>query len=135
MTSSSTSTTTEVLRQEPPRASDGTSNGAIAGLAPGVKPDFPLSKGVQQSAHLQLGLKDRLIYWAMLAAVHAFSLLPDFFLYKMGVAGGLLFYLLDKRHVRIGTRNLEIAFPERTDAERRRILRASYINLGRTAAE
>lgn len=32
-------------------------------------------------------------------------------------------------------RNLEIAFPGRSDLERRAILRASYMNLGRTAAE
>ena len=31
--------------------------------------------------------------------------------------------------------NLAIAFPEKSEAERRRILRASYINLGRSAVE
>ena len=137
MTSPSTSSNTEVLRQHPPRAADGSSNGAANGAASdaGIKPDFPLSKGIGQSAQLRLSLKDRLIYWAMLATVHAFSLLPDFILYKMGVLGGLLFHRVDKRHVKIGIRNLEIAFPERSDADRRRILRASYVNLGRTAAE
>jgi KDO2-lipid IV(A) lauroyltransferase len=137
MTSTSTSPNTEVLRQHPPRAINGSSNGAAndAATDAGIKPDFPLSRGVSQSAQLRLGLRDRLIYWAMLAAIHGLSLLPDFILYKMGVVGGLLFYSVDKRHVKIGIRNLEIAFPERSDAERRRILRASYINLGRTAAE
>ena len=51
------------------------------------------------------------------------------------MAGGLIVPSLDRRHTRIGIRNLEIAFPEKSDAERRRILRASYINLGRTGAE
>ncbi|HKV53173.1 MAG TPA: lysophospholipid acyltransferase family protein, partial [Candidatus Binataceae bacterium] len=51
------------------------------------------------------------------------------------VAGGWLGYLVDRRHTEIGMRNLEIAFPERSATERRQILRASYINLGRSAAE
>jgi len=71
----------------------------------------------------------------MAAIVHALSLIPDFLLYPMGVAGGMLAYLLDRRHAAIGMRNLAIAFPERSVAERRRILRASYVNLGRGAAE
>ena len=99
------------------------------------KSDFPLSRGVPKSTRIQLGLKDRLIFWMMVAALHAFSLLPDFILYKLGVACGLIFHRFDSRHRRIGIRNLEIAFPEKSDAERRRILRASYINLGRTGAE
>ena len=100
-----------------------------------TKPDFPLARGIPRSTRIRLGLKDRLIFWLMVAALHALSLLPDFILYKMGEAGGLMFYRFDRRHVRIGIRNLEIAFPELSDTQRRRILRASYINLGRTGAE
>ncbi len=98
-------------------------------------PDFPLSRAKPKSMRMRLGLKDRLIFWMLVSVIHALSLLPDFILYQLGVAGGLIFYHLDRRHTRIGIRNLEIAFPERSDAERRRILRASYINLGRTGAE
>ena len=98
-------------------------------------PTFPVSRAMPKSMRMRLGLKDRLIFWLMVGVIHALSLLPDFILYKLGVAGGLIFYHLDRRHVRIGIRNLEIAFPELSDAERRRILRASYINLGRTGAE
>jgi len=76
-----------------------------------------------------------LIFWLLVGAIHALSLLPDFILYRLGETGGSIFYRLDRRHVRIGIRNLEIAFPELDDAERRRILRASYINLGWTCAE
>jgi KDO2-lipid IV(A) lauroyltransferase len=79
--------------------------------------------------------RDRLIYWLMLGTLHAVSLLPDFVLYAAGVAGGWLGYQLDRRHVRIGMRNLAIAFPGRSERERARILRASYVNLGRTGAE
>ncbi len=105
-----------------------------AALAPGESV-FPLHPGKPESAQLKLGLKDRLIYWLLVGVMHALSLLPDFILYPLGVAGGLLVHRFDQRHVKIGMRNLEIAFPERTDAERRRILRNSYKNLGRIGAE
>ena len=97
--------------------------------------DFPLSHGRPKSTRLKLGLKDRLIFWILLAVLHAFSLLPDFILYRLGIACGLIFHRFDSRHRKIGIRNLEIAFPEKSAAERERILRASYINLGRTGAE
>ncbi|HYB91861.1 MAG TPA: lysophospholipid acyltransferase family protein [Candidatus Binataceae bacterium] len=84
---------------------------------------------------LVLDWKSRAIFLVMVAALHAASLLPDFILYPIGIAGGWLGWVLDRRHVRIGMRNLEVAFPERSEAERSRILRASYINLGRSGAE
>jgi len=108
-------------------------SGSPAGVA--KESDFPRSRGISQSAALELGRMDRLIFWSMVAVIHALSIIPDFVLYPLGVAGGWLAYHLDQRHARIGMRNLEIAFPERTDTERRRILRGSYMNLGRTAAE
>ncbi len=60
---------------------------------------------------------------------------PISFFIRLGVACGLIFHRFDHRHRRIGIRNLEIAFPEKSDVERKRILRASYINLGRRGAE
>jgi len=116
----------EVLKRGPAPADS--TDGAI-------RPDFPLSRGIPKSTRIPLGLKDRLIFWMMVAALHALSILPDFVLYKLGEGCGSIFYRLDRRHVRIGIRNLEIAFPEKSDAERRRILRASYVNLGRAGAE
>jgi KDO2-lipid IV(A) lauroyltransferase len=98
-------------------------------------PPFPLNRGVGESQQLPLGFKDRIIYWMLLGALHAFSLLPDAILYPLGVGCLLLFYNFDRRHVKVGMKNLEIAFPEKSIAERQRILRASYKNLGRTAAE
>ena len=83
----------------------------------------------------KLDLKARTLFYLLIGVIHALSLIPDFLLYRIGVAGGMLAYLLDRRHVKIGMRNLAIAFPERTLAERRRILRASYMNLGRSGAE
>src|SRR5258708_33126460 len=99
------------------------------------KSDFPLSSGMPKSTRLRLGLKDRLIFWILVAVLHVFSLLPDFILYKLGIACELILHRFDSRHRKIGVRNLEIAFPEKSAAERERILRASYINLGRCGAE
>lgn len=86
-------------------------------------------------AELKLNFWNRPVFYLMVGVIHLLSLLPDSILYALGIAGGYLAYLIDGRHVRIGMRNLAIAFPERDEAERRRILRASYVNLGRSAAE
>ena len=104
-------------------------------MAPRRGQTFRSPLGKPKSTRIQLGLKDRLIFWMLVAVLHALSLLPDFILYKLGIACGLIFHRFDHRHRRIGIRNLEIAFPEKSAAERERILRASYINLGRTGAE
>ncbi len=87
------------------------------------------------TAEVALNLKGKAAFYAMLAALHALSLLPDFVLYPLGIAGGWLGYLLDRGHIRVGLRNLAFAFPDKSERERRRILRASYLNLGRSAAE
>jgi KDO2-lipid IV(A) lauroyltransferase len=44
-------------------------------------------------------------------------------------------YLLHGRLRRVGMRNLELAFPEKSKAERKRILRAEFNSLGRQLAE
>jgi KDO2-lipid IV(A) lauroyltransferase len=99
----------------------------------------PLTKDQPTRPHrqteLHLGIKHRIIFWLIAGALYLFSLIPDFLLYPIGIAGGFIGYQLDRRHHVIGLRNLAIAFPERSEAERRRILRASYVNLGRGAAE
>lgn len=88
-----------------------------------------------RKSNLKLDPVSRAIFYAMLGAIHALSLLPDFILYPLGKLGGLIAYYLDRRHVAIGLKNLAIAFPQRSEAERRRILRASYENLGVSASE
>jgi len=87
------------------------------------------------SSAVPLDRKSRMLFHLMVGAIHLLSLIPDFILYPLGAMGGLIGYALDRRHVRIGMRNLAIAFPHRSVDERRRILRASYLNLGRAAAE
>jgi KDO2-lipid IV(A) lauroyltransferase len=120
-----------------PASSAGAAQGRAdaADGAPAPLRGLPLRHGNIRSQQLPLGLKDRLIYWLLLAALHALSLLPDFVLYPIGIAGGWLGYELDHRHVKIGMRNLAIAFPGKSETERARILRASYVNLGRSGAE
>ncbi|MGO9263667.1 MAG: lysophospholipid acyltransferase family protein [Candidatus Binataceae bacterium] len=88
-----------------------------------------------QLTELNLNRSQRAVFWLLVGLVHLLSLLPDFVLYPLGGTGGWLAYLLDRRHVRIGMRNLEIAFPERGVGDRRRILRESYFNIGRSCAE
>ena len=90
---------------------------------------------VPRPPQLDLGLRDRVIFWALVGVLHGLSLLPDFVLYRLGVLGGWVAYLFDRGHLRVGMRNLEIAFPEHAETARRRILRASYVNLGRAGAE
>jgi KDO2-lipid IV(A) lauroyltransferase len=48
---------------------------------------------------------------------------------------GELAYLLDERHRRIALRNLAIAFPEREEAARRKIARATFRHIGTVLAE
>src|SRR6266851_6524051 len=93
------------------------------------------TKQFDRLAGLKLDFKGKLLFYLMLGVLYVVSLIPDFVLYPLGIAGGFISYLLDRRHVKIGMKNLAIAFPERSEAERRRILRASYVNLGRGAAE
>jgi Kdo2-lipid IVA lauroyltransferase/acyltransferase len=117
----------DVLKRSAPPAD-------LTGARPN-KSDFPLARGIPKSTRLKLGFRDGLIFWLLVSAFHLLSLLPDFILYQLGIACGLIFHRFDHRHRRIGIRNLEIAFPEKSAAERERILRASYVNLGRTGAE
>jgi KDO2-lipid IV(A) lauroyltransferase len=86
-------------------------------------------------SQLDLSFKDRVLFYLMAGMLHVLSLIPDFLLYPIGIAIGFIGYCLDRRHIPIGMKNLAIAFPERSEAEHRRILRASYINLGRGGAE
>ena len=65
----------------------------------------------------------------------ALAAVPLAVAFRIAEALTWLVYLLDRLHRRIGMINLGIAFPEKSLAERRRILRESFLNLGRMAAE
>jgi len=79
--------------------------------------------------------RHRLEYVGVRALQTMLIAVPLAFALRVGAAAGYLTYLVDVRHRRIGMRNLAIAFPERSLAERRRILRASMANMGRMAVE
>ena len=119
---------------------NGDTSEASGDEADGADPSEPESEsgtGSERSplAGLKLGRKDRVLFQAMRAAVYALSLLPDFILYPLGRLGGYAAYLFDRRHVVVGMTNLGIAFPDRSERERRLIMRASYLNLVRSGAE
>jgi KDO2-lipid IV(A) lauroyltransferase len=77
----------------------------------------------------------RVEYAIFRLAFALFAALPRQAALRVGAWLGELFYLGDVRDRRIAMLNLSIAFPEKSIAERRRILRASCRNLGRVAAE
>jgi KDO2-lipid IV(A) lauroyltransferase len=67
--------------------------------------------------------------------VHSLRLLPRSLARAFGAAIGALAFRVLGRLRRVGIRNLELAFPEMTSAEREAILRSEYRNLGLLLAE
>lgn len=78
---------------------------------------------------------DRLTFLAMRAMMGMLASLPLTWALRVCAAGALVVHACAPGLRRVGMRNLELAFPERPLAERRRILRASLANLGRMVAE
>ena len=64
-----------------------------------------------------------------------FQKLPFPLAFRLGETIGRLLYWLDRPHRRVGLTNLALAFPNKKPAERTRILRDSWLNLGRLIAE
>ncbi|HTY56350.1 MAG TPA: lysophospholipid acyltransferase family protein [Candidatus Binataceae bacterium] len=107
-------------------------------ISPGPSDVATASAGAVRAfsrSKLKLGFGSRCVFYLMVAILHLMSLLPDFVLRPLGEFGGWIAYWLDRRHVEIGLKNLEVAFPDKSADDRRQILRGSYINLGRCAAE
>ncbi|MGH9881457.1 MAG: lysophospholipid acyltransferase family protein [Pyrinomonadaceae bacterium] len=63
--------------------------------------------------------------------ISGLGLLPLRVAVAIGRTMGRVAYLVSRSLRRTGMRNLELAFPEMTEDERRRILRGCFINLGR----
>lgn len=80
-------------------------------------------------------MRERLEYWIVWLWVKTIGLLPRPLARAKGICLGLLVYLLYGHLRRVGMRNLTLAFPEMKQRERRRILRGTYISLGRQLAE
>lgn len=63
------------------------------------------------------------------------NLLPETVQLALGRWGGKLGYMLDSRHRRVALQNLELAFPDWSLAERKRVAKESFGNIGTAAVE
>jgi Kdo2-lipid IVA lauroyltransferase/acyltransferase len=68
-------------------------------------------------------------------AVRVLRALPRPLSRGVGISLGLAAYMASGRLRRVGVRNLQIAFPQLSDAERRRIVRQLFVGLGRQLSE
>ena len=78
---------------------------------------------------------DRLQYAPLAVLVRLVGVLPRPVARGFGILLGQLAYYFYPRLRRVGRRNLQIAFPEKSEGERRKILKAVYTSLGRLLAE
>jgi len=80
-------------------------------------------------------MRQRLEYALAWLFVKPLGALPRPLARAAGIALGWLVYCLHVRLRRVGMRNLALAFPEKSRAERARILRGEFTSLGRQLAE
>ncbi len=78
---------------------------------------------------------NRLQYAPLAVLVRLVGVLPRPVARGFGILLGHLTYYLYPRLRRVGRRNLQLAFPEKSVAERRKILKGVYTSLGRLLAE
>lgn len=80
-------------------------------------------------------MRYRLEYAPVWLVVKVLGVMPRPVSRALGMAAAQLFGLINARLRRVGMRNLEIAFPDKSEAERRKILRGVFTSLGRELAE
>lgn len=80
-------------------------------------------------------MRRKLEYAAAWPFIRTLGILPRPLSRAFAIALARVFYLLHVRLRRVGMRNLELAFPEKSDKERKRILRGVFTSLGRQLAE
>jgi KDO2-lipid IV(A) lauroyltransferase len=80
-------------------------------------------------------MRHRLEYLPVRLLAAFIGLLPRPMARGIGITLGVLTYGLYPRLRRVGRRNLDLAFPEKSAKEKKRILRGVYVNLGRQLAE
>ena len=78
---------------------------------------------------------DRVVFVGLVTGMRALGALPLAWALRLAGAAAVIVYAVARPLRRVGMRNLELAFPDRTVPDRRRILRASLVNLGRMVAE
>ena len=80
-------------------------------------------------------MRQRLEYAAAWPFIKVMGILPRPLARAIGIGLAWVIYLLHVRLRQVGMRNLAMAFPEKSDAERARILRGEFTSLGRQLAE
>lgn len=80
-------------------------------------------------------MRENLEFAVVWTLVKLLGVLPRRWARALGASVGAAAYRLLGRLRKVGLTNLELAFPEKTDAERERILRSLYRNLGWLLAE
>jgi Kdo2-lipid IVA lauroyltransferase/acyltransferase len=80
-------------------------------------------------------LRYRLEYALAWILVKSIGALPRPLARAAGITLAWIVYLLHRKLRRVGKRNVELAFPEKTPRERARILRCVFTSIGRQAAE
>jgi KDO2-lipid IV(A) lauroyltransferase len=80
-------------------------------------------------------MRFRLEYALAWCVVKGIGVLPRPLARAVGIGLGQLIYLLHGKLRRVGMRNLEMVFPEKSLRERRRIVRGVFTSLGRQLAE
>jgi Kdo2-lipid IVA lauroyltransferase/acyltransferase len=80
-------------------------------------------------------MRQRLEYAAAWPFIKILGSLPRPLARAIGIGLAWVIYLLHVRLRQVGMRNLALAFPEKSEAERARILRGEFASLGRQLAE
>ena len=80
-------------------------------------------------------MRHRLEYMPVVLLVRLIGALPRPLARGVGIMIGGAVYHLHRRLRRVGMRNLQLAFPEKSQKERRKILRGVYVSLGRLLGE
>jgi KDO2-lipid IV(A) lauroyltransferase len=76
-------------------------------------------------------MKHRLEYLAVRVVIAVVRLMPAALVDACGTVLGVTAYALDRPHRRIAQRNVDAAFPARSAAERRQIVRGAFVHFGR----
>jgi len=80
-------------------------------------------------------MRQRLEYAAAWPFIKILGILPRALAHATGIGLAWVVYLLHVRLRQVGMRNLTMVFPEKSEAERARILRGEFASLGRQLAE
>ena len=81
-----------------------------------------------------MALREKTEYAATVAVLTLTRILPEAAVYALFKGFALLFYAASARRRNLSLRNMEIAFPEKPEKERRSLVKKSYINLSESMA-